>query len=63
MQDYYQPRTSHKNDQRNWENDENQYKTGVMSERGNRNAQVDFLGRRVAPQENEFMPQRGAGGA
>jgi len=32
-----------------------------MSERGNRNPQVDFLGRRVA-QENEFMPQRGAGG-
>ena len=33
MKDYYQPRTSQKNQQRDWENDEDQFKNGRMSER------------------------------
>lgn len=47
MQDYYQPRTSHKNNQRNWENEDDQYNKGVMSERGLKHEQTDFLGRRM----------------
>jgi hypothetical protein len=33
-----------------------------MSEKAMRNEQTDFLGRRMETQ-NEFMPQRGSGGA